>query len=116
VSSEAAERITWLYGAGAEELLRLGDEDPACLEPLAPGSAAVRGEVRLAVEQAMALTLADILDRRTALLLFSDDHGLGAAPPAAAIAAELLGWSEADTAAQLDAYRRLAAEHGVPAG
>ena len=113
VSSEAAERITWLYGAGAEELLRLGDADPAWLEPLAPGSAAVRGEVRLAVEQAMALTLADILDRRTGLLLFSDDHGLGAAPAAAAIATELLGWSDAEATAQLDAYRRLAALHGL---
>ena len=114
VSPEAAERITWLYGAGAEELLRLGDADPAWLEPLAPGSAAVRGEVKLAVEQGMALTLADILDRRTALLLFSDDHGLAAAPAAAAIAGELLGWSDAEQDGQVDAYRRLAAEHGVP--
>jgi glycerol-3-phosphate dehydrogenase len=114
VTPEAAERITWLYGAGAEALLRLGADDPAWLEPLAPGCAAVRGEVKLAVEQAMALTLADILDRRTGLLLFSDDHGLAAAPRAAAIAAELLGWSDAGTAAQLTSFRRLAAGHGVP--
>ena len=116
VSPEAAERITWLYGAGAEELLRFGDIDSSWLEPLAPGSAAVRGEVKLAVEQAMALTLADILDRRTGLLLFSDDHGVAAAPAAAAIAAELLGWSDAEMDEQVDAYRRLAAEHGVPDG
>jgi glycerol-3-phosphate dehydrogenase len=114
VSAESAERIAWLYGAAADELLCLGDEDPAWLEPLAPGSAAVRGEVRLAVEQGMALSLADVLDRRTGLLLFSDDHGLAAAPEAAAITGELLGWTAAETAAQLDAYRRVAAEHGVP--
>jgi glycerol-3-phosphate dehydrogenase len=108
VPAAAAERITWLYGAGADELLRLGESDPTWLELLAPGSAAVRGEVRLAVEQAMALTLADILDRRTGLLLFSDDHGLAAAPAAAAIAGRLLGWSDAEVTAQLDSYRQLA--------
>ena len=114
VTPEAAERITWLYGVGAEELLTMGDVDSAWLEPLAPGSAAVRGEVKLAVEQGMALSLADILDRRTGLLLFSDDHGLAAAPAAAAIAGELLGWTDAEVAAELEAYRLLAAEHGVP--
>ena len=62
----------------------------------------------------MALTLADILDRRTGLLLFSDDHGLAAAPAAATIAGELLGWSEAQVAAQLEAYRQLASAHTLP--
>ncbi len=114
VPAAAAERITWLYGAGADELLRLGESDPTWLEPLAPGSAAVKGEVRLAVEQAMALTLADILDRRTGLLLFSDDHGLAAAPAAAAIAGGLLGWSDAEVTAQLDAYRQRAREAALP--
>ena len=108
VTAATAERVTWLYGAQAEELLRLGESDPAWLEPLAPGSMALRGEVRLAVEQAMALTLADILDRRTGLLLFSDDHGLAAAPAAAAIAGSLLGWSDAETTSQLEVYARLA--------
>ena len=115
VTAATAERVTWLYGAQAEELLRLGESDPAWLEPLAPGSMALRGEVRLAVEQAMALTLADILDRRTGLLLFSDDHGLAAAPAAAAIAGSLLGWSDAETTSQLEVYARLAAEHALPA-
>jgi glycerol-3-phosphate dehydrogenase len=113
VTARSAERITWLYGGGADELLRLGDEDSAWLEPLAAASAAVRGEVKLAVEQGMAMSLADILDRRTGLLLFSDDHGLAAAPAAAEIAGELLGWSGDEVAAQLDAYLELAALHGA---
>ena len=114
VPAATAERITWLYGAAAHELLRLGDEDTGWLEPLAPGSSAMRGEVRLAVEQGMALTLADILDRRTGLLLFSDDHGLAGAPAAATIAGALLGWSDAQVAAQLEAYRQLASAHALP--
>jgi glycerol-3-phosphate dehydrogenase len=105
---------TRLYGVAAEELLRLGDADPSWLAPLAPASAAVRGEVKLAVEQGMALGLSDILDRRNGLLLFSDDYGLAAAPAAVAIAGELLGWTNAEVMGQLEAYRLLAAEHGVP--
>lgn len=62
----------------------------------------------------MGLTLADILDRRTGLLLFGDDHGPAGAPAAAAIAGEMLGWTDALVAAQLDAYRQLAREHGLP--
>lgn len=116
VSSAAAERVTWLYGAQTEDLLRLGDIDAAWLEPLSPGSTALRGEVKLAVEHGMALTLTDILDRRTALLLFSHDGGVSAAPGAAAIAGELLGWTESRRTAEVDAYTRIAGEHLFPAG
>jgi glycerol-3-phosphate dehydrogenase len=114
VPAAAAERIAWLYGAQAEDLLRLGEADPAWLAPLGPGSSAVRGEVKLAVEEGMALSLADVLDRRTGLLLFSEDRGVGAAPAAAEIAGDLLGWTAAEATAQLDAYRELVAGHGVP--
>ncbi|HEY3367327.1 MAG TPA: glycerol-3-phosphate dehydrogenase/oxidase [Symbiobacteriaceae bacterium] len=114
VSRQAIERITWLYGAELPDLLQLGAEDPAWLEPLAPGVPALRGEVRLAVEQEMALTLLDFMDRRSALLLFSADHGLGAAPAACRIMGGLLGWSEAEQAAQLELYRRVTKNHGFP--
>jgi len=114
VALGAADRIAWLYGGAAEDLLRLGDEDPGWLAPLAPGSDALRGEVRLAVERGMALALADILDRRTGLLLFGSDRGLAEAPAAAEIAGRLLGWDDATRQAQLDAFRALSAQHGVP--
>jgi len=114
VAPGAVDRIAWLYGAAAEDLLRMGREDPAWLAPLAPGSDALRGEVRLAVEQGMALALDDILDRRMGLLLFGADRGLAEAPAAVEIAGRLLGWDDAQAAAQLDAYRALSAQHGVP--
>ncbi len=63
----------------------------------------------------MAATLIDAMDRRTALLLFSPDSGLGGADEAAAIMGKLLGWDEERRAAEVAAYRAFAAEHRVPA-
>lgn len=106
-----AGRLTWLYGARAGALAAYGAEDPAWLEPLAPGLTALRGEVRLAVEQEMAATLTDLLDRRMALLLFGSDHGLAAAEPAAAIMGARLGWTLAEQQRQVEAFRLHARGH-----
>jgi glycerol-3-phosphate dehydrogenase len=64
----------------------------------------------------MASTLIDVMDRRTALLLFSPDHGLAGVEAAAEIAGARLGWSAERRADEVAAYRRFADEHGVPAG
>ena len=72
-------RIGFLYGTEAEVLLRYGSESPDWLQPLGAERSAVRGEVRLAIEHGMARTLADVLDRRMALLLFGDQGGVGGA-------------------------------------
>ena len=114
VAAAAVDRLLWLYGAQLDTLLAYGGADPAWLAPLAPGVPAIRAEVRHAVEREMAATLTDVMDRRLALLLFSPGHGLAGAEAAAAILADLLGWAPARRNDELDAYRRLAAEHGVP--
>lgn len=112
IAPDAAERIAWLYGAFGHRLLDMGQEDPAWLEPIVPGQPALRAQIRLAVEQEMALTLTDLLDRRTALLLFTPDHGLSVATAAAVLMGQLLGWSDAEQTRQIDNYRRIAQLHG----
>lgn len=112
VEEDTRRRLLTLYGTEIEALVEYAGEDARWLEPLAPGVPALRGEVRHAVENEMALALPDILDRRLALLLFAPDGGVDAASPAAAIAGELLGWTEARRAREEDAYRELAQEHG----
>ncbi len=109
IDGSAVRRLLWLYGVRAARLLAYGEEDPHWLTPLAPGCPALRAEVRLTVEEEMALTLTDVLDRRCALLLFSGDQGSAAAPEAAHIMAALLGWTEEEQAAQLERYRATAA-------
>lgn len=114
VDASTAARVAWLYGSQTDVLLEFGDEDPGWLEPLGPGVPALRGEVRLAVDQEMAMTLADFMDRRAALLLFSEDHGLAGAEAAADIMAQRLGWSPDRRGEEFERYGVLALEHGLP--
>jgi glycerol-3-phosphate dehydrogenase len=51
------------------------------------------------------------MDRRSGLLLFSDDQGRAAAPEAARLMAELLGWSEERRTAELEGYLAIARAH-----
>ena len=114
VEPAVVERLCWLYGSQLDDLLALADDDRSWLEPLHPEVPALRGEVRLAVEREMALTLVDFMDRRAALLLFSPNFGLAAADAAADIMAEALGWDADRRNRELAAYRELAAEHKLP--
>jgi len=112
VPEATRERISFLYGTEAEQLLAWGREDSGWLAPLAEGIPAVRGEVRLALEEGMALTLADVMDRRMALLLFAPDGGRAGASEAARIMGERLGWDDLRRTGEVVAYERLIAEHG----
>ncbi len=114
VPAACVRRLEWLYGLQLDELLAMGSDDGSWLQPLGEGVPAVRGEVKLAVEREMALTLVDFMDRRSALLLFSPDFGLAGVESAADIMGELLGWDAKRRATEIAAYRQLAAEHGVP--
>ena len=67
-----------------------------------------RAEIEHVLDAEMALTLTDLLERRTRVLLFAPDQGRAAAETVAALAARRLGWDAARTAAELDDYRGLA--------
>lgn len=114
VPGPAIQRLTWLYGTQVDRILGYGREDPEWLAPLHEGCRALRGEVRLAVEEEMALTAADVLDRRTALLLFSRNRGRAAVEPVVEIMGELLGWDQDRRDREAEEYRERAREHGVP--
>jgi glycerol-3-phosphate dehydrogenase len=62
----------------------------------------------------MASTLADFMDRRAALLLFSPGFGLAGATEAAAVMGDILGWDETRRAREIASYQQLARAHGVP--
>jgi len=103
------ERLLRRYGDGVTELLDLVAAWPQLREPLDGGLGHIGAEVVYACTHEGALTLADVLERRTRLAIMAPDRGLAAAEPAAALMATQLDWSEARTRSELDAFRSLIA-------
>jgi glycerol-3-phosphate dehydrogenase len=103
------ERLTHLYGSNAEQIVAAITADPRSGEPYAPGSLITPAEVEYAVRSEMALTLEDMLERRTRLLLWEPDNGLSVAAGVALTMASLLRWSDERLRTELSAYRELVA-------
>jgi len=103
------DRLVQLYGGDAERIAARAEANAASAA-LLPGSAHVlRAEVEHVLDEEMALTLEDVLERRTRRLLFDARQGLDEVEAAADLAAARLGWDAARRTAEIDAYRRLAA-------
>ena len=105
VAADTAERLVRLYGADAEAIATRAADGPALGGP----AGVSRAEIEHVLEQEMALTVEDILERRTRLLLFASNQGLDEVDGVAAIAGARLGWDATRTASEIEAYRRLAA-------
>jgi glycerol-3-phosphate dehydrogenase len=92
-------RLARLYGTEAEAVTAQG------AAPLAPGARVLAGEVDWAVQNEGALTVEDVLYRRTRAALYEADAREAIAAPIAARMATLLGWSDAEREAQLERAR-----------
>ena len=80
---EAPARLVRRYGTEAP----LVAADPACLEPIAPGLAVTRAELRFGLSHEGALDVDDLLDRRTRVGLVPADRELAAPAAHAALSA-----------------------------
>ncbi|WP_037075427.1 glycerol-3-phosphate dehydrogenase/oxidase [Pseudonocardia spinosispora] len=112
-------RLAEQYGVDEVHLRRMlhryGDELPEVLAPLAvdptlgtplPSAAGYLGvEFRHAVTHEGALTLSDVLVRRTRVSIEQPDAGVAAAASVAALVAPILGWDEQRQRREVDAYR-----------
>jgi glycerol-3-phosphate dehydrogenase len=112
LTEATAAHLADLYGARAPQVRALAaspDGTPALARLLCPHSPTIGAQVRFAVEEERARTLADVLLRRTPAGLA---HCLGrdAAPVAARLMAPLLGWDEARIGAELAAYEAIVRE------
>lgn len=103
------------YGTLRDEIDALVAADPSLAEPLVPGLPYERAEAVYAARSEMAVTLVDVLTRRTRCHLLDREATVAAAPAVAALLAAELGWDEATTAAQVAEYEQLAARERAEA-
>jgi len=98
-----------LYGARAPRVRALAAAEPELARPLCAHSPVIGAQVRFAVLEEMARTVADVMLRRTPLGL-APCLGHDAAPAVARLMAPLLGWDDTRVAAELAAYEAIVRE------
>jgi glycerol-3-phosphate dehydrogenase len=103
-------RLAGRYGGLLPELLALIAAQPDLAEPLAGAGAVLRAEIRYAATHEGARSLDDALTRRTNVAIETWDHGAAAAPEAADLLSDVLGWSGERQQSEVDDFRALKKE------
>ena len=99
------------YGSDVEEITAIIAADPALGAPLDPVLPYTLAQAVYAVRSEMALTLEDVLARRTRALLLDAQAAVRSAPAVAAVMARELGRDPAWAEGQVRAFRELAARY-----
>lgn len=99
-----ARHLAETYGGDARWILGYVEENPALGDPIVPGLPYLLAEALYAVGHEMALTLSDVLIRRTHVLYEAPDGGLSRARTVAEVMASRLGWDQAEVERQLADY------------
>jgi alkyldihydroxyacetonephosphate synthase len=105
VAGESLERLLGSYGTDHLRVVSLGLVHRGFLRRLAPTSDLLTAEVVYAVEEEMAMTLEDFMERRADLKHFSSQCGLEVAERVAHLMGGQLGWSETDKRREVERYR-----------
>lgn len=108
VDADIVEHLTALYGSNAEHMLESIAEDPGLAERCAPNMTVTRAEVRYAVRHEMAMTLEDVLERRSRVLLWDPHSGMQGAGTVAHWMAAEMHWSPARIEREVASYQALA--------
>jgi glycerol-3-phosphate dehydrogenase len=104
-AADVAAHLAHTYGGEAAAVARLAQSEPRLAEPVVAGHTTVWAELLHAMRREMALTLGDLLVRRTHLFYAAPDETLAVLDAIGAFAAEEMEWDSARLAAELDAYR-----------
>jgi glycerol-3-phosphate dehydrogenase len=99
-----AARLVHAHGDAWRAVWELAADDAALAERIEPTRPYLMAELRYAVRHELALTLGDLLIRRTPLAFETRDHGRGAARHVAAHVARWLGWSPVEMRAAIAEY------------
>ena len=93
LTRDSVEHLVHHYGTEIDAVVAAGATDDRLLTPVSPSRESVGAEIRFAVEEEMAVTLSDVVFRRTGLGTLGDP-GIGCLRRCAEIMGTCLGWSE----------------------
>ena len=108
------DHLATLYGPRILDVLALADSEPSLRERICPHNPDIGAQAVYAVQHELALTLADVLVRRTGIGL-SCCLGLDCAPTAARLLACHAGWDEERVSRQLAEHREYVTKTYHPA-
>lgn len=101
---QTAEHLVRAYGSETAAVLNLALADPTLAEPVVPGHPAIRAELIHAMRREMAVTLSDLLIRRTHIFWEVLGHAVPETPGIVDLVGEELGWDGSRKASELSAY------------
>jgi glycerol-3-phosphate dehydrogenase len=104
LSRETLQTLVATYGRAAGRVIELAGKVPGGAERLCPQNPDIVAQLHLAVHDEMAVSLQDVLLRRTGIGT-SACQGLDCAESIGARMAHMLGWSPRRLGAELDAYQ-----------
>lgn len=105
LDADVAAHLLRSYGSDARIVLELIDADPLLAARMAPDLPVVFAEAAFAARYEMAMTVSDVLARRTRLSLIDRAHGLPVANDVAAMLGDALGWDTAERDLHVETYR-----------
>ena len=106
LGDRAASHLADRYGSDAVDVVALGTTDPRLNEPLVPGLPYTKAEAVHAARAEMAVTLDDVLSRRTRARLFDRPATVAAAADVARLIAPDMGWDDAEVERQVAEFRK----------
>ena len=116
VDERAREHLAARYGLFAEQVLEICAGQPELARPIVPGMPDLLVEAAVAARFEQARSVTDVLLRRTRLGLLAARRLTAGPEPARAVAdamAPELGWTDAESQRQAEAWLDAAAEEGV---
>jgi glycerol-3-phosphate dehydrogenase len=99
-----SERLATAYGCNWRNVWSYAQRDHSLAARLVENLPYIHAEIAHAVEREMVCTFADLLIRRTHIAFETRDHGVAVARRISALMSALLGWTENETASQLESY------------
>lgn len=112
---EVAAHLLQSYGSDVGILLGLIDADTLLAARMVPDLPVIFAEAVFAARYEMAMTVDDVLSRRTRLSLIDRAHGIEVAPDVARMLGDARGWDAIERDRQIAAYRATVEDLHIPA-